>query len=116
MGWTLVSAIFKDPSKAFDRLLHDILIAKIHAYSFHKKLLESYCKTEINVNIVPKMEGAIMYLTLNIVNTLFISMYHFLHFFFQDQRFNPSEFPEGRYLRGTLEGIWWAFVSMTTVG
>ena len=34
---------------------------------------------------------------------------------FQDSRSNAEEFPRS-FLRGSLEGIWWAFVTMTTVG
>ena len=33
----------------------------------------------------------------------------------QDSSKNPDEFPKS-FIRGTLEGIWWTFVTMTTVG
>eukprot|EP00795_Rhopilema_esculentum_P007448 gene7449-13212_t len=33
-----------------------------------------------------------------------------------DQFANPEEMPTGRFLYGTFQGFWWAFVSMTTVG
>jgi len=32
-----------------------------------------------------------------------------------DQHQNPEEFPKS-FIRGTLEGTWWSYVSMTTVG
>ncbi|XP_078344306.1 uncharacterized protein LOC144629929 [Oculina patagonica] len=34
---------------------------------------------------------------------------------FLDSSKNPEEFPKS-FMRGTLEGIWWTFVTMTTVG
>jgi len=33
-----------------------------------------------------------------------------------DQFSNPEEMPTGQFLHGALQGFWWAFVSMTTVG
>ena len=33
----------------------------------------------------------------------------------QDARSNQQHFP-GSFIYGTWEGVWWAFVSMTTVG
>ena len=37
------------------------------------------------------------------------------HFMFQDHESNPEQFPSGS-LYGMGNGIWWAFVTMTTVG
>lgn len=34
---------------------------------------------------------------------------------FQETYFNEEEFPRS-FTKGTYEGFWWAFVSMTTVG
>ena len=34
---------------------------------------------------------------------------------FQDTWYNPDEFPR-KFPKGPMEGVWWAFVSMTTVG
>lgn len=36
-------------------------------------------------------------------------------FFAKDTYWNPDEFPRS-FFKGTWEGFWWAFVSMTTVG
>ena len=36
-------------------------------------------------------------------------------FVFQDRYWNPDEFPKS-FVRGGWEGMWWAFVTMTTVG
>ena len=35
--------------------------------------------------------------------------------FFQETYFNEKEFPRS-FTKGSYEGFWWAFVTMTTVG
>lgn len=52
---------------------------------------------------------------------LFYPFHSILAFFFllisifQDSSKNPEEFPKS-FLQGTPEGIWWTFITMTTVG
>ena len=38
----------------------------------------------------------------------------FLHFF-QDTYWNSEEFPRS-FIKGSWDGFWWSFISMTTVG
>ena len=51
-----------------------------------------------------------------IVLTPLVTLYRILHcFVFQDSYWNPDQFPSS-FFKGSWEGFWWAFVSMTTVG
>ena len=38
-----------------------------------------------------------------------------LKYFSKDTWYNPDEFPRS-FIKGSAEGFWWAFVTMTTVG
>ena len=53
----LVEAVLMDLSKAFDCVLHELLIAKMHGYGFDLNLLTLFyscfknCKENVNINI-----------------------------------------------------------------
>ena len=46
---------------------------------------------------------------------LVLSLLVYLFPYSQDASRNPEQFPRS-FRRGVSEGIWWSFVSMTTVG
>ena len=53
----VISALSLDLSKAFDSLLYDILIAKLHTYRFEMKALKLICSYLINQAQTVKVKG-----------------------------------------------------------
>ncbi|XP_046856317.1 uncharacterized protein LOC124449439 isoform X2 [Xenia sp. Carnegie-2017] len=88
----------------------------LHFVSLLKKPSVVYVtKKESTSEIPKKLIAAVLHAWPVMIFALLLSLISGAIIWILEFWFNPDEFPRS-FVRGTWEGFWWAFVSMTTVG